>query len=59
MQICACKKNVVKHLGMKKLEEYDDFYVQSNTLLLIDIFENLKIRALKYTYLILQIFFQL
>ena len=44
----------IKHLG-----EYHDLYVESNTLLLADVFENFRICVLKYTNLILQNFFQL
>ena len=33
-------KNVCKDFEIKNLEEYHDLYVQSNTLLLADVFEN-------------------
>ena len=47
----VCKDFVIKHLG-----EYHDLHVQSDTLLLADVFE---IRVLKCTNMILQNFFQL
>ena len=40
---CAHAKRVSKDFEIKKLGEYHDLYVQSNTLLLADAFENLKI----------------
>ena len=43
-----------EHLG-----KYHDLHVQSDTLLLIDVFENFRNMCLKYTKLILQNFFQL
>ena len=39
---CAHAKRVSKDFGIKKLGEYHDLYVQSNTLLLADAFENFK-----------------
>ena len=51
----VCKDFEIKHLG-----EYHDLYVQSDTLLLADVFEDFRnICVLKYMNLILQIFFQL
>ena len=49
----AHTKRVFKYFKIK----YCDLYVQSNTLLLADVFEN--IYVLKYTNLILQNFYQL
>ena len=51
-------KRVCKHFETKKWGEYHDLHVQSNTLLLADVFENL-LCVLKYLNLILQNFFQL
>ena len=48
-------KRVFKSLNNKNLGDYHDLYVQSNTLLLADVFENLEINALKYMNLILLI----
>ena len=47
--------NVFKRFKLKNLGEYHDVYVQSNTLLLADVFENFKMRVLKYINLILLI----
>ena len=47
---------VFKELELKHLGEYHDLYVQSDTLLLADIFENLETCVLKYMNLILLIF---
>ena len=49
---------VCKDFERKNWGEYHDLYVQSDTLLLDDVFENL-IYVLKYINLILQYFFQL
>ena len=38
----ACRKRVCKDFEIKKLGEYHDLYVQSDTLLLADVFENLR-----------------
>ena len=35
------RKRVCKDFETKKLGEYHDFYIQSNTILLADVFENL------------------
>ena len=48
----AHAKTVCKYFEINKLGEYHDFYVQSDTLLLANVFENLYLR-------ILQSFFQL
>ena len=37
---CVHTKGVCKDFEIKKLGEYHDLYVQSNTLLLVDVFEN-------------------
>ena len=52
-------KRVCKDFETKNLGEYHELYVQSDTLLLIDVFENLRNMCLKNTNLILQNFFQL
>ena len=44
---------------LKTLGEYHDLYLQSDTLLLADVFENFRKYVLKYTNLILQNFFHL
>ena len=36
-------KKVFKNLSIKNLDDYHDLYVQSDTLLLADVFENLRI----------------
>ena len=40
MQITSTQKRVCKDFEIKNLGEYHDLYVQSNTLLLADVFEN-------------------
>ena len=40
-------KRVCKDFEIENLEEYHDFYLQSNTLLLADVFENLRNMFLK------------
>ena len=40
-------KRVCKDFEIKCLEEYHDLYVQCNTLLLADVFENLRIMCLE------------
>ena len=52
-------KRVCKDFEIKNLGEYHDLYVQNDTLILADAFENLRNMCLKYTKLILQNFFQL
>ena len=43
----AHAQRVCKDFEIKKLAEYHDFYVQSNTLLLADVFENFRNMCLK------------
>ena len=43
----AHSKGVSKNFEKKKLEEYHDLYVQSDTLLLPDVFENFRNMCLK------------
>ena len=52
----AHSKIVCKDFELKNLGKYHDLYVQSDTLLLADVFENIKICVLKYMSLILKIF---
>ena len=55
----AHAKRVSKNFEIKNLGEYFDLYVQSNTLLLADVYEKLrKTYLIKYINLILQNFFQ-
>ena len=55
----AHAKRVSKNFEIKNLGEYFDLYVQSNTLLLADVYEKLrKTYLIKYIHLILQNFFQ-
>ena len=55
----AHAKRVCKNFEIKNLGEYFDLYVQSNTLLLADVYEKLrKTYLIKYINLILQNFFQ-
>ena len=56
MQIIRTMKEFVKVFEIKKLGEYHDLFVQSDTLLLADAFESF---SLKYMNLILQNFFRL
>ena len=50
-------QNVFKELKLKNFSNYHDLYVQSNTLLLADVFENFRNKSvLKYMNLILLIF---
>ena len=42
------EKKVCKDFEIKNLGEYHDLYVQSDTLLLANVFENIEIRELKY-----------
>ena len=55
----AHTKRVCKDFEIKNLGKYHGFYVQSDTLLLSDVFEFFKICALEHTNLILKNFFQL
>ena len=41
------QKNLCKNFKIKNLGEYNDFYVQSNTLSLADIFENFRNKRIK------------
>ena len=52
-------KGVFKNLSNKNLGDYHDLYVQSDTLLLADVFEILETCALMYTNLIQSIFYLL
>ena len=53
-------KRVCKDFEIKSSEEYNDFYVQSNTLLSADVFENIRNMCLEiYGLMILLVFFQL
>ena len=59
----AHAKRVCKNFEIKSLREYNDLYVQSNTLLLADVFKNLLLTllfiiVLKYMNLIPFVFFQ-
>ena len=40
IKITCAQKRVCKHFEIKNLGQYHDFYVQSNTLLLADVFQN-------------------
>ena len=53
----AHKKRVCKDFEIKNLGEYHDFYVQSDTLLLVDVFESLRNFCLKIYELIFRLFF--
>ena len=53
----AHAKRVCKNFEIKKLGEYHDLYVQSNTLLLAVYLRTFKIYVLKYMSLIMIIFF--
>ena len=53
-------QNVFKELKPKNLGDYHDLYDQSDTLLLADVFENVRNKCiLKYMNLIVLIFYQL
>ena len=43
----AHAQKVFKELKLKNLGDYLDFYVQSNTLLLADVFENIRNRCIE------------
>ena len=50
-------QNVFKELKLKNFSNYHDLYVQSNTLLLADVFEDFRNKSvLKYMNLVLLIF---
>ena len=51
-------KRVSKDFEIKKLGEYPDLYVQSDTLLLADVFESFRNMCPKIYDLIMQNFFQ-
>ena len=51
-------QKVFKELKLKNLGDYHDLYVQSDILLLTDVFENFKTSVLKYMSLIQLIFCQ-
>ena len=53
---CAHAQKVWEVFEIKNLVEYHDLYVQSDTLLLADVFENVEINALIFINLILLIF---
>ena len=55
----AHAKRVCKEFEIKNLREYHDLYLQSDTSLLPDIFENLRIMCLNMYELDLHHFFQL
>ena len=44
-------KRVFKNLNKKNLGDYHDFYVQSDTLLLTDVFENFRNKCIEMTKL--------
>ena len=58
MQITCTQKKVCKDFEIKNLGEFHNLYVQSDTLLLADVFENFKNICLKYANLISQNLFQ-
>ena len=55
----AYAKRVSKDFQIKDLGEYHDLYVQSNILLLADVFDNFRNMRLEKYELFLQNFFQL
>ena len=55
----AHAKRVSKDFKIKNLGEYHDLYVQSNILLLADVFDNFRNMRLEKYELFLQNFFQL
>ena len=50
-------QKVCEEFELKDLGEHHDLYVQSDTLLLADLFENFRINVLKYMSLILSLNF--
>ena len=48
MQVTLKQKRVCKDLKIKNLGEYHNSYVQGDTFLLADVFEDFRIRVLKY-----------
>ena len=58
MQITCTQKKVCKDFEIKNLGEFHNLYIQSDTLLLADVFENFKNICLKYANLISQNLFQ-
>ena len=54
---CAHAQKVFKESKLKNLGDYHNLYVQSNTLLLADVFEKLETSVLKYMNLNLSFFF--
>ena len=44
---CSHGNNMFKRFKLKNLGEYHDLYVQSNTLLLADVFENFRNNCLE------------
>ena len=44
---CRHTKKVFKELNMNNLGDYHDLYVQSNTLLLADVFENFRNKGIE------------
>ena len=49
----------MKKMSINNQEEYHDFYIQGDTLLLADVFENFGSMCLKYMSVMLQNFFHL
>ena len=45
------KKKVFKNFQIKNLSEYNDLHLRSNTLLLADVSENLKLKIIIFKYL--------
>ena len=59
MQTTRTHKKFLKDFEMKNLEEYHGLYIQIDTFLLADVFENFRNMCLEYTSLILQSSLQL
>ena len=55
---CTKNKKVCKYFKVKNLGEYYDLYVQCNTLMLADVFNNFRNIVLKYMNCIQQDLFQ-